>query len=909
MCLLIVLCCPLLLHAQKWAGSGVEQDTIKPRAALVDTLGLDSIQAAPTGIGYSSDSLDAPVYYTARDTIVYDIQAKRIYLYGAAEVKYKKMELRAGYIVFDMELDLATAEPYPDSSGRMAGIPNFVEGEQNFESQKMQYNFRTRRGKIFEAKSKEGDLYVTMNSVKFFGKGGEAAPSQTDDYTFSDNAFITTCDHPEPHFGIRSIKQKVVPNKVVVVGPSNLVIADVPTPVWLPFGFFPLKKGQRSGVVFPRDLEQSNDLGFGFRNVGYYWGINDRIDATLVGDIYTRGSYGIRASGRYATRYKYSGDLGIGFTLRKIDEEGLPDYRREQSYAINWTHRQDPKAHPTRTFSANVNINANNFQSNTFNDAQSVLTNTFQSNITLSKRWPGKPYSVTLNAGHSQSISGYKTSTTSGRSEPIYRHSFTAPTVNFNLQQIYPLKRKTATADTERFYEKIAFSYTGRFENRWSFLDTTQHVLSDLLGDTEYAFSHDLNLNASYNVLKYFKLTPYINYDERWYFETTRREFNPTLFIDSDTTFASDGSITSITSDTTFGVIDVRNENGFKALRTFQTGVNLNTNIYGMLQFKRGPLRAIRHTIRPRIGFNYSPNYTDPFWDYYENIQTDSRFPTETERFDVFTNPFLGRAPIGEQRLITFGFTNVFDAKVTAPRDSTKEIKKIKLINSLSVNSNYNFAADSLKLAPVSINGNTRLLKMFNVTFGADFDPYYIDPVTNTRVDRFLRNETGRFLRFTGAFFSVSSSINSRTINEIFGKKSPTAAPAPTNRNSSQQGNQNQQKQFLDNIRASYVFRVNRTYQNGRDTLIKIQTLGFSGSVNLTQNWGIVVGNFGYNFSNRTFTYPDVRFYRNLHCWEMGLSWQPTRQVYSFYLRVKPSSLDFINVPFRRNRFDDPFDF
>jgi len=402
------------------------------------------------------DALESDVTYHARDSIRFSMEEKKIYLYGEAQINYEDIELKAAYIIIDQETKEVYAEGVTDSLGNTIGEPEFKSGDQNFMAKRMRYNFETERGKILDVVTQEGEGYILGETVK---KDGE------NHYFIKDGGY-TTCDADEPHYMIKAKKLKVIPNDKIVSGPAFLMFEGVYTPLVIPFGWFPNKSGRSSGIIFP-EYGESPNLGFFFRNMGYYFNLGDKIDLAITGDIYTRGSYGIRLNSNYKKRYKFNGSIELSHnSLRNSDPE-FPDYSVQNNYFIKWRHQQDPKARPTTSFSANVNAGtATNFSNGLTTSAQDYLTNTFTSSIAFSKRWPGKPFSLNVNLNHSQNTQTHIV-------------NVTFPQIAFNVQRVYPFKRKNQIGK-QRWYEKIGFSYSMRTENRLTTADSTFFTRSSL---------------------------------------------------------------------------------------------------------------------------------------------------------------------------------------------------------------------------------------------------------------------------------------------------------------------------------------------------------------------------------------------------------------------------------------------
>lgn len=859
-----------------------------------------------SAVTLSKDGLDEDIEYTSSDSMKNDITGKKIYLYGNAEVKYTSMNITAHQIILDMENNIVMAECGTDSLGKRFGIPAFTDGSQDFTANKIRYNFKSRKGIIYDITTQQGDdMYLKGSKAKLFSP---ADTTKGDNVVYSSNAIFTTCNHDHPHFGIRSRRQKVIANKMVVVGASNLEIAGIPSPVWLPFGFFPLKKGKRTGLIFPRDYEFSPTWGFGFRNVGWFFPLNDNMNLTLTGDIYTRGTWGLTANSQYKKRYKYSGNLSLGYSYRKDqDNVGLPIVNR--SWNFRWSHRQEATAHPTNTFSVSANIQTNNFQSFNQNDANSVLTNTLSSNISFTKKLPGTPFRFSLSASHSQN--------TQNRTMNI-----SLPVANFQMDRIYPFKNRNRGGNEEKWFEKISLQYTMDAQNRFQATDTTLFS-RQTLEDAQYGVRHTVSSNAAFRVFKFFNFTPNINYKENWYFNTLRREFDPTVIRDTLQDCNADSSECVEVFDTTsYGTVTDFRDLGFTPLRLFDVNMSLNTQIFGTRVFGRGFIRGIRHVIKPSISFNFTPDYTRESLGYYRTVQTDIRQddPDEFTTYSIFDQAIYDR-PTNQGRVmgLSYSLNNIFEAKYFSRRDSS--IKKLKLFDNIFLGGNYNFVADSLKWSQVTARGAARFFKgITNVSFTAVFDPYaavVTDNNTNRRINTFYWDTNKRLLRFDRVEFRLTTNLTVGQIRDFF-KKSGSGGGGSTSGLSSEPrrfdddpsgavsiGNAESLLDVLANFRVSHNFTVRVNRIDGRDTtVVQAHTLRFSGRIKLTDSWNINVGNVSYDFRSGRLVYPDLGFSRDLHCWEMGMNWQPARGTYSFFIRVKPGTLDFINIPYKKNNAD-----
>ncbi len=861
--------------------------------SLNDSLQVDSnrIPSPKIDVSVSKDALDDPIEYAAKDSIIYDIINKKILLYGDASVSYTTISLNANHIIFDYEKNEVLAEFTQDSLGNKFGLPKFKEGDQEFTSNKMRYNFMTRKGIIYDVTSQYNDIYILGSKAKFFSGQGETDSTEIKDFVYSQNAIFTTCDHPEPHFGIRSQKQKLVPNDVVVVGPSNLEIMGIPTPLWLPFGFFPITENRRQGLLFPRDYEYSERYGFGLRNIGYYLPINDYMDLSLTADIYFNGTFGLHATTNYRKRYKYNGNLRLNYArLKDEDSRGAPVV--SPSFSIGWSHSQDSRAHPTIRLSGSVNIQTNNYQSQLQNDARSVLQNVLTSNVSFSKAFPDLPITFNASMNHSQN-------TRSGEVR------INLPTIDFKTQSIYPFKRKVKEGK-ERWYEQIQMRYSNQLRNQFITSDSTLFT-QQTLDDAQFGMKHDVNANTSFKLFKYFSLNPNMTYKEVWYLNSIDKQFDNLVEVDTTIIYNVDSTDNVLRLDTvSYGTLEEIRNNGFARYGQFQAGVSLNTQVFGTWTRNKGWLRGLRHSMRPSVSFGYTPDYSNPDLGYLKTVEylnANGEFVEET--FSVFQGGIYGvPSSSGLSASLGYSITNNFEAKFYSKKDSIEN--KVSLLDNFVISGNYNFAADSLKYSQITMRGTHRLFNgITTFNFGATLDPYASDEV-GRRINTFHWANSRRPVRFVRADARLNSSISVGRIRELFQKQPEEGEENPTDRP--------QRPAPKDDILSLFErFNINHVFvlkwdalPDGTDTVyVQTHSLSTRGNIDLTDKWSVSVGNIGYDFASERLTYPDVGFFRKLHCWEMGVQWQPFRGTYQFYLRVSPSSsLNFINIPWQKRRED-----
>lgn len=868
----------------------------------IDIAGGDTTTMDTMRIQIADDAIDREVIYSARDSSDVNNGEKKLYLWGEAKVVYGEYTIEADMIIMDMENDMAIAESREGEE--YAGIVKFNDGNEDMQADRLKYNFKTKKGHMTMSRSQQGDLYVISEQLKFISAEDD---EYRDDEGYGKDAIFTTCNAKVPHFGIRSRRQKIVPDKVVVVGVSNVEIGQVPTPLILPFGFFPISKGAKKGVIFPNDYEYSEAWGFGLRGIGYYIPINEKMDLTVTGDIFLRGSWGVNLGSRYNFRYKATGSLNLSYSYRTAENLMTGIREPEVSTGIRWSHNQDPKAHPYQTFSATVNFQTNNFQSLNYNDAQSVLQNSINSNISYRRSFPGKPFSLAASLAHSQNTA---------TNQVIV--SF--PNVDFQMQRIFPFERKNRGGNKPKWYEEISLTYNSKLQNRFTATDTTIWT-SQTLDDARFGIQQRAAVNTNFRVLKYISVVPNFNLTETWQFSTVNREFDPTIILDSIGVDRNEETGEEIVLfDTIPGRIIDERVSGFRAWRTYSLGASMNTQIFGTVQFKRGFLKGLRHVMKPSVNFNYSPDYTNPDLNYIRSVRRDV-FSMDSVFYSVFEDNIFGGPPrSGRQMAINYSLNNIFEAKYRMRGDTVD--RKAKLFDNIIINGNYNFAADSLKFSTINFSGTHRLFKgMTTLQMGMVLDPYERDYSTSPqgrRTNTYAWDAKRRLVNFVSATATINSSLSMRTIRQWVesigeddnddsntGNERPAQGQGPPPAPNAQELGPQSLWDWFEDFNINHVLMLGVANMGDRDTfMVGTNNIQVTGSIMLTKNWRITLGSIGYDFNRKQLTYPDVGFQRDLHCWEMGMNWQPLRGTYNFYIRVKPGSLDFLKVPYRKNNED-----
>lgn len=828
--------------------------------------------------------VDDPVEYGSVDSSELDMTNKVVKLWGDAYVRYQKTEIKAHFIQLDFNKDIIFAEVGTDINGRPLGKPDVhLEGQQ-IVANKIKFNYKTKKGYIIDTRAKQNDLYINSREAKVIAGPNDSL--QSDDVVFQKNALITTCSYPDAHFGIRTTKAKFIPDKVGVIGPAYLEVAGVPTPFVLPFGFFPLKKGKQTGILLPNNYTFSPQWGYGLQNIGYYFPISDRLDFIVRGDIYLRGSHRVELQTRYVKRYKYSSTVNLEYSTFYTEDPNSYHINTRTTYGITASLNQSPKANPTMSFGGSINLQIGQHKELNYNDANSVLNNVLTSSISWNKSFAGKPYSLSAQFSHFQNT--------------LTRDfSVTLPSINFQTQSIFPFKSKKNVGN-EKWYEQISFNYAAKFKNSINTKDTlifTQQALKS----SKQGLDQTISVNASYRVMKYFNLSPAFSYDERWGYNTIHQQFNPAILYRQDTIY-NDDSTEIIRIDSSVvrdGYLEKDTLNKFHAFRTYNASLSLNTQLFGLLQFRKGWFRAIRHQIRPSIGFNFAPDYSG----YFQSVQQSNNPVTPYAVYSPYgENTFGGPSNSGQQMGVSISLNNIIEAKFRNKKDTVD--KKVKIVDNLYINTFYNIVADSFKMSPLSYGATTRLFKGLSVlTVNGQFDFY--ESRLNRSYDTYIYNTKKKLLKFVRFNVTLNTGITVREIRNLINGES---------RKSNEQETRNAGRSFsnlFDDFRINHTINVNVLDHpvNNRKWNITSNSINMTGTLPLTDKWSIAVGFIGYDFNRKQIVYPDLGFLRDLHCWDMGLSWQPERGTYSFFIRVKPGSLDFIKIPKNKNRADALIDF
>lgn len=815
------------------AQNGLQKDSVK-------TVNLDTIE--------EQETLEHKVIANARDSSRFEASGNKLYLFGDAYVEYENMNLKAEFIEVDYSKNLVTAFGTTDSTGKKVGTPVFKDSEQEFNAEKIMYNLKTKKGKIYNVLTKQGDLLVFGNEIK----------KDSTDIVYFKNLKCIPCKYEDARTVFRATKAKVIPDDKIVTGPMYLEIGGVPTPLILPFGYFPNSKRRHNGILLPF-VGNSPGQGYFLKDGGFYWGINDKTDMIIRGDIYSNGSWGLRTTNDYNVLYKYNGALNLGYSEYVIGDKDMPSsYSKQKSYNINWLHNQDNKNNPSVRFSANVNyLNQKYNKYNALNSGQ-YLSNTFQSNInfTKSSRWS----SLSINAMGSQNTI-----------TSLVDLSF--PQLTFNVNRFFPFKRESAVK--QNVLDKIGISYLLEARNTLSGSDSILFK-GDIEKRMKYGIKHSLPVSTNFNVLKYITVTPALNLSSVMYTKSTRKEL----------LYASN-------------IVKVDTVNGFSAGYDANFSTSASTKLFMDYMFKSKRIKQIRHLLIPSLTYMYRPDFGEEQYGFWKEIQVDTM---GTKRYySVFEQNIYGGPAQGKQNSLSVNLSNNIEAKVRHKTDTGFVYNKKTLLQNLSLLGNYNFAADSFNMSIISISARNKIWKFFDLVGSANFDPYALGSVTNKRIKVYEYQYNGKVARFTTANIAVNASFSSNMVAAMRDARKP-----PNMTNAAERGAE--AKPVTDermpwNLNVYYNITFNKISET---KILQVQSLNFNGDINVTKFWKLGVTS-GYDFTNKKLSYTSINVYRDLKCWEARIDWVPFgfRKSYSLTINIKTSMLSEFKIPRQRQWFDN----
>lgn len=818
----------------------------------------------------SNAVISSKITYSASDSIDNDVVNKKVYLYGNAKIQYDDITLTAAHIIYDFESYTVHAEGVQDTLGNWEGLPNFIQGTSDFKSNQMDYNFRSKKAYVKQVSTEVIEGTLTGDRVK----------------TIDDNSIIyikdgeyCPCEDPNAKTRFKIGKLKVIKDKQIVTGPGYMVIGKIPTPLAFPFGFFPNSEEKQAGIIIP-SYGNGGVQGYYLNNLGFYLPVNDYVDTKFLGDIYTRGSWGLQNVTRYENRYKYNGQVRLQLHQKVLGDKDLNNYSETNSFFVNWAHAQDRKARPNSNFSASVNAGStSNFRNDLNASQQDYLTNTFQSSIAYDKGFYDSPWNFNIKAGHSQN-------------SQTGNYTFTLPDVSVSRARTMPLAGLFNKGGKQKFYEKLGLNYSANFRNQ---LDVNESELSlnnwpELKKKFKNGVQHNAGLSLPINAGP-LTITPSFSYTERWYFKTYGQAYNEDLEIFEQDTIS-----------------------GFDRNYNYSFGTSVSTKLYGMYSFKKGALKAIRHTVTPSVSYRASPTFDPNIYGFYGDDGT-------LTKFSPYANSMYSYSGSSRSESINFSLGNNLEAKVLSRRDSTSKFKKVPIIENVTISGNYNFAADSLKLSTINISGRTKITKYANINFSGRFDPYAHTVNDNgrvQRVDAFLRERSGKWASFESGNVSLNGSGFG---SEMYtGKKSAIIRPEEDTDSDDLTGKpivQQETKGLFDDFTIPWHFNFGYTLNANRvrygiqqedgyymmaDSMAIVQGITFNGDLRLFDK---VQLNFtsGYDVVKKEFTPTTIFMTVDLNCWEFGARVIPfgDRKSFNLTLNIKSSMLKDLKLEKKGN--------
>ena len=820
-------------------------DTLNNIPIVNDSIAVDSIQTDSLKTNnISSDAVDQIIDYSSNDSILFSLSSEKMYLYGPGSISSQDMNLSSSYVEISTEESYLYSESVKDSTGLNDQKPILTQDGESFTVGSIKYNFKNKKAIVKDVKMEQEQGYLHSDIAKM----------QTNKEFHIKSGKFTTCDLDHPHFYIKLTKAKKIPDKHVISGPLYFVIADIPLYIiGLPFGMLPNQKKNSSGLIIPEYGEEKN-RGFFLRNGGYYWAVNDYINASLLGDIYSKGSWGVTFRSNFRKIYKYSGNLEFKYNKNQTGEKILSTSTEQKSFWVTGSYMQDSKANPNSNFSASLNFGSSEYSSFNATNIQEFTDNTKSSSISYKWAKPGSIFNFSANINGSQNTS-------------TNMINLSLPTLSFNMKRQFPLKN--VGTGSSKWFQKIGITLNVNAKNS---INSTDSLLfrRQTLYDMKNGLKYTIPISTSFKMLNFINVSPSINFNGRMYSSYISQE---SIFL-----VTGDAIKESIGNDTISKVTFPFD---------FQVSIPFSTKIYGIFNINKGRVQAIRHVISPSLSFSYRPDFSNQFWGSY-----GERMDPETNNvytYSYYNGYIYGSPPMGKSGSLNFSLGNNFEMKLNNKNDNDtiQESKKVKLLDNLSMSASYNLAADSLNLSNITISGSTRLFNNFSVRFRTTFDPYVKD-TSGIKINKFELNENDRLVRFDNANISLSGSLKPITrsdsknenipIDPFYYYLFPDIPYADFN--------------FPWNISVSYTFNVSNKFELASQQYNKdiTQTLNLNGNLKLTENWNIS-GNTTFDFRAKKFSYAQISINRDLHCWEMSFNVIPfgTMKSYSFRINIKSS--------------------
>ena len=840
-------------------------DTLKLKNSSLDT---SKNNTKNDSVKKKKNVLEGIVKMNAKDYEKIDQKKKQLTLYNEASIKYTDFDIKAGIIVYDYEKKQVYAGRIKDTAGNYIQRPVFTQGSNIVEPDSLVYNNTTGKALIWNSRTKQGEMNIKA----------EISKRENDSVVFMKSARLTTAkdiDDPEYYFYVTKVK--FVPKKKVVVGPTNLVIADVPTPLFLPFAYFPMSEKSTSGFIIPTP-GQNNRQGYFLQNGGYYFALSDYYDLAVLGDYYTNGSYGLRAESSYAKRYKFNGRFNFRFENNIQSEKGFPDYVKSKQYNIQWSHGQDAKAAANSRFSASVNLGSSQYfrQSVNMTNVGSTLNNNLSSSVSYSKTFQTVPQvNMSLSATHSQNTN----------TEQI---DMTLPTFQASVDRIFPFAPKDGIK--KGIIKNINIQYNVRGENRIKTADSL-FFKPQMFRDAKTGFQHSIPISTNFKILKYFSVTMGAAYNEVWAFNTIQKYFS------------------SIENK-----VVTEEQKGFETFRTYNFSAGIGTTIYGTFNFGEDKkIQAIRHVIRPNVSYGYTPS----FEKYYDTYAIDATGLTTAE-YTKFDGGLFGAPGKSYSNNVGISLSNTFEAKMIDKESKKGETKKVMLLNNLNFATSYDFTADSLAWSPMRVSGGTQFFKdKLNLNFGATFDPYAIDNA-GKRINTFNIDNGGSLFRMTSANMTMNYAFSSSdddkksnqqnqnnggTGDDLFGRNTDLSDTRQSLFDKDETKKEDKNIEWY-NTKLPWDLRLaySVTYNNAnRQDEISSHSVMASGNVELAPRWKVGFSS-GYDFKQKGVTFTQLRFERDLESWRMSFNWVPfgTNTYWGFFIGISSSVLSDIKYDKRQ---------
>ena len=818
----------------------------------------------------SKDSLPAPVVYQADDSMILDVPSKKILLYGKqSNIKFSDNELKAPGIEFDQRTNLVTAYLKKDTSGKVISFPSFDQGDLKTVSDTIAFNMKTGKGLTKGTYTKQDEMYVYAEKIK---KVDSAS-------FFAYRARFTTCNLDTPHFSFVSKKIKFITKKFAVTGPVHPEFEGVPVPIILPFGLFPISQGRHSGLLAPA-FNSNDQFGLSLSGLGYYKVINDYWDVTTRGTVYSYGGYSFNISPRYFKRYHQQGNFSFDYQHFKTNFKGDPDFSTNNSFNVRWSHTLDNKSRPGVSFNANVNAGSSKFNSQVPNNPTRNFSNQLNSSIAYAKVWKDKPFNISINANHSQNTN-------------LKIINVTLPDVSFNLNTLYPLRRKEVIGNYS-WYENIGIALNSNVKSLTYFSDDTTvskvNIGKQIFNNLQWGGNHSIPISLSLPQMGALQISPSVSYTEKWYQQKFIRSWNSSTHK-----------------------VDTAINKSFYTARDMSFGIGMSSRVFGSYTFgKNSSVKAIRHEIRPSVSVNYKPNMNGKYF-YTSQLDTAGH----VGRFNVFDNSIYGGFGEGKFGGLSFNVDNNIQMKVRDKNDTALDaVKKVSLIDGLNLGGSYNFLADSFQLSVFNVGARSNLFDKISITANASLDPYQVN-ARGDRINQLIwKQKIASLGRFVGGNISMSSQFQGgdknkkkKTVNQIGQPYNPNTGMPLDEYQTEAAYVGNNPAEFADfSIPWSFNFSYSLRFQRDRKPDYSgfytniYQDMNWNSTLSLTPKWQLGINGF-YNISQKELGTLSVSIAREMHCWQMAVNVSPVGRYRFFNITISPKSNLLRDIKVNRTRY------